>query len=58
MSGYKSGFSTLLVDCFRPITAFPIGAFTLNLSAIDAEKLRAGAAVYDKPPFHANINRP
>lgn len=58
MSGYKSGFSTLLVDCFLPITAFPTGAFTPNLSAIDAEKLRAGAAVYDKPPLRANINRP
>lgn len=58
MSGYKSGFSTLLVDCFLPITAFPIDAFTLNLSAIDAEKLRAGAAVYDKPACSANVSRP
>lgn len=58
MSGYKSGFSTLLVDCFLPITAFPIGAFTPTLSAIDAERLRAGAAVYNKPAFHANISRP
>lgn len=55
MSGYKSGFSILLVDCFLPITALRVGAFTPNPSAIDAGKLRAGAAVYDKPACSGNI---